>query len=200
MKPPPKSLKLLIKKSFLIFKKPFSILHSKFSIITSFSILNSSFKILITFFILHSSFSIQLHAYGNYADNSNGTITDNKTGLIWQKCSMGYNNDATCSDDGNTTNNTATWVNAVSYCESLNLASQTDWRLPNVKELKTLVDYSTYNPSINNLFTNTVANYYWSSSTNVLNTSYAWVVNFGYGDTYSGGKTNSYYVRCVRGL
>jgi hypothetical protein len=100
----------------------------------------------------------------SYTDNGNGTIIDNVTGLIWQKCSMGFNNDVGCTDDGDTNNNTATWANAITYCENLTLGGSSDWRLPGIKQLRSLVDYSRYNPSINNLFPNTVANGYWSSS------------------------------------
>ena len=68
-------------------------------------------------------------AYGinDFVDNEDGTVTDNATGLMWQQ-----------SDDGNTYD----WEEAMSYCENLNLAGYSDWRLPNVKELQSIVDYT----------------------------------------------------------
>ncbi|MDR1988120.1 MAG: DUF1566 domain-containing protein [Candidatus Peribacteria bacterium] len=63
-----------------------------------------------------------------------------------------------------------------------------------------MVDYTTYNPSINTAYftdTNT-SNRYWSSTTTANGTSYAWIVNFNYGYSGRDGKTYSNYVRCVR--
>ena len=57
-------------------------------------------------------------------DNGDGTVTDNRTGLIWQQGEPGA----------------MTWNSALTYCEGLSLAGSTDWRLPNIKELESLVD------------------------------------------------------------
>jgi hypothetical protein len=137
--------------------------------------------------------NIPIYAYGNYIDNGNGTITDNITGLVWQKCSMGQNV-LDCSGTASAT----TWVNAISYCNNLELALQTDWRLPNINELKSLVDYNQVGSAINNLFLNTIAWYYWSSTSSAYNASSAWVVDFRYHNTIYPYKTDSNYVRCVR--
>ena len=75
----------------------------------------------------------------SYTDNGNGTVTDNATGLLWQKCFKGRNNDGTCSDDAGVTD-TATWADAGTYCSGLSLAGKT-WRLPTRQELETLPDY-----------------------------------------------------------
>ncbi|ETR68273.1 MAG: fimh-like protein [Candidatus Magnetoglobus multicellularis str. Araruama] len=66
-------------------------------------------------------------------DNGNGTITDKSTCLIWQK---------------NASNKTMAWNQALSYCENLRLSGKSDWRLPNLEELRSIVDYSKYNPAI----------------------------------------------------
>jgi hypothetical protein len=137
-----------------------------------------------------------------YTDNGDGTVYDGRTGLVWQKCSMGQNNDTTCSG----TATTATWAIALTYCNDLNsynavgFASHTTWRLPNINELKSIVDRNiSPNPSaINNtIFPNTLANIYWSSSTYVPSTTDAWGVAFTSGNVGYYNKTNSYYVRCV---
>ncbi|MBL0024063.1 MAG: DUF1566 domain-containing protein [Saprospiraceae bacterium] len=105
-------------------------------------------------------------SYGvnDFADNGDGTITDNATGLMWQK-----------TDDGNTYN----WQNALSYAENVTLAGYSDWRMPNAKELQSIVDYTispgiTSSPAINPLFSCTPIKdpngnsgqygYFWSSS------------------------------------
>jgi hypothetical protein len=66
--------------------------------------------------------------YGNndFVDNENGTISDLATGLIWQQ-----------SDSGEGKN----WEEALAYCENLELAGLNNWRLPNIKEMQSLVDY-----------------------------------------------------------
>jgi len=119
----------------------------------------------------------------SYTDNGNGTVTDNATGLIWQQ------------EDDNTQRN---WADAGTYCDTLDLGGSTQWRLPTVEELISITDKSTFNPSINPVFTNTDSSSYWSSTTNASATSYGWGVNFYYGNDYWFDKTNTYYVRCVR--
>ncbi len=106
-------------------------------------------------------------ATGGYADNGDGTVTDTSTGLMWQQ--------QACSS-------TQTWEQALAYCEGLNLGGHTDWRLPTIKELRSLVDYSRYNPAINTTyFPNAAASWYWSSTTGAHGTYFAWVVGFGLG-------------------
>jgi len=120
-----------------------------------------------------------------YVDNSNGTVTDTSTGLMWQKASS----------------SNKTWEEALVYCEGLNLGGHTDWRLPTIKELRSLVDYSRYNPAINTTyFPNTsAASWYLSSTTYAYNTADAWVVDFYDGDVYDDHKGDDNYVRAVRG-
>ncbi|MBP5434966.1 DUF1566 domain-containing protein [bacterium] len=117
--------------------------------------------------------------------SSQKVVLDNNTGLMWQQTIP---------------TSTYTWANAVSYCENLEYAGYTDWRLPTPKELLTIVDNSKYNPAIDTTyFPNTPSSYFWSSSTFVYYTDAAWYVDFNYGYVYNDYKTNSYYVRCVRG-
>lgn len=94
------------------------------------------------------------------------TVTDDATGLVWQQ-----------ADDGTP----RTYDAAISYCESLTLASQSDWRLPNIKELHSIVDYSRSPdtdsaPALNSIFSATgISNeegasdygWYWSGTTHV---------------------------------
>ncbi|RJR18074.1 MAG: DUF1566 domain-containing protein [Nitrospiraceae bacterium] len=120
-----------------------------------------------------------------YTDNGNDTITDNVTGLIWQK------------EDDNTT---SAWEQAIAACEGLDFAGYDDWRLPNIKELRSIVDNSRYSPAIDTTyFPNTDVSYYWSSTTGANNAALAWYVYFSSGNLGYGNKSDSYYVRCVRG-
>ena len=120
---------------------------------------------------------------------SGGVVTDSATSLQWQD---DYSDNA-----GNI--KTATWTAAIDYCEALSLGGHTDWRVPNKKELLSLVDYGTYSPAIGSIFQNTSSNYYWSSTTYAGDTSNVWVVKSNNGGMYNDNKTMMlYYVRCVR--
>lgn len=74
------------------------------------------------------------YGINDFQDNADGTITDNATGLMW-----------TQNDDGNG----MSWPDALNYAESNEFAGYNDWRLPNVKELQSLLDY-TRAPSVTN--------------------------------------------------
>ena len=117
--------------------------------------------------------------------SSQNVVVDNNTGLMWQQ---------TIPTDE------YEWADAVSYCNSLSYAGYSDWRLPTPKELLTIVDND---PAINTTYffpyTWSAYFYFWSSSTCVGDTGYAWIVNFNFGDVtrFSNGIKES--VCCVRG-
>ncbi|MCF8146192.1 MAG: DUF1566 domain-containing protein [Deltaproteobacteria bacterium] len=140
-----------------------------------------------------------------FTDNEDGTVTDNLTGLIWLK-------NANCA--GGTVN----WNTAVDYCAALydgctgcfggeadcGLSDGSvagDWRLPNAKELHSLIDFGQYNPALpsGNPFTGVQSYHYWTSSTYGDDTDYAWYVHLYYGRVYCDVKTRTYYVWPVRG-
>ncbi len=132
---------------------------------------------------------------GGFTNNGDGTVIDSNTGLIWQKCSYGQTDVTGCTDGAVT----RTWTAALSYCEALTLGGKT-WRLPNINELRSIVDVGIYNPLINPaFFPNTTPFYYHSSSSYVANASSAWAVGFHVGDVGYGSKTYNLYVRCVSG-
>lgn len=127
----------------------------------------------------------------NYTDNGDGTITDNRTGLMWLK-------DANDFASGTT----MTWEAAISSCEAVFVyAGYDDWRLPNVKELFSIVRFEGAAPFINQTaFLSTVSSYYWTSTTYVPTDTYAMIVSFIFGGgVFYGNKTSNYYVRPVRG-
>jgi len=115
-------------------------------------------------------------------DQTEEIVTDNTTGLIWQ--------------DNETVS--MPWENAINYCESLTLGGYSDWRLPNINELRSIADYSRYFPAIDPVFENIQSSSYWSSTTSYNNTVNAWFIVFDNGDDYSYSKNYTDYVRCVR--
>ena len=128
-----------------------------------------------------------------FSDNNDGTVTDNATGLIWAKDGNG----AGCNNGGQ-----LAWTAALTWAYNLDFAGHEDWRLPNVFELYSicLLDAGITAPYVNHTyFPNTVSSYYWSATTFPLYTSYALYVYFSRGAVGRVDKTNSYYVRAVRG-
>ncbi len=92
------------------------------------------------------------------------------------------------------------WQGAKAYCEELVLGKKDDWRLPNIKELQSIVDINEYKPSIKKEFKNvSIKGYYWSSTVDISSDGYAWNVDFNYGTTSKDSILNEFYVRCVRG-
>ncbi len=136
----------------------------------------------------------------HFVDNQDGTITDMATGLMWQKCSMGQSWNATTGEcDGSAS--ASGWQSALKLCDDMSLSGYDDWRLPNRNELQTIIDYTTYNPSINGIyFPNSMSSMYWSSTTIVDSPLHAWSVYF-----YQKGRVScewkweAKYVRAVRG-
>jgi hypothetical protein len=144
----------------------------------------------------------------SFTDNGDGTIDDHTTGLMWEKL----------SDDGSIHDYTTTyaWADAfaskVAVLNSTGFAGHDDWRLPNILELESLRNYGAADPSVFSVFdsacaadcslTNcscTQAGYYWSSTTQLSQSTFAWHVSFLKGTTYPRAKTELAYVRAVRG-
>lgn len=120
----------------------------------------------------------------HFTDNGNGTITDYLTNLVWQK-------------EPNT--NAVSWENALLYANNLILENDSDWRIPNIKELQSLNDEGFVSPSVNtNIFSNMGVKKYWSSTTQQNQVANAWYWNTQFGITSYDQKINSNYLICVR--
>lgn len=134
----------------------------------------------------------------SFTANINETITDNCTGLMWKRCSEGLSG-STCGTGSATR---PTWQDAKAQCENLSFAGYTDWRLPNVKELISIINYQNFQPAVDTTyFPATVSGYYWSSTTYTASTDLVSSVDFMTGDVNGMSKTEGLfpYVRCVRG-
>ena len=127
-------------------------------------------------------------ANGVHRDGAKGIVIDTRTGLVWQ-------------DNAAAASTTATWANAITTCENLVLGGYSDWRLPNINELKSIRDMSKSSPAIDRwaAFVNIATDYYWSSTSYAAAATYAWGVHFGLGDVGLDANNVSHHIRCVRG-
>jgi hypothetical protein len=147
-----------------------------------------------------------------YVDNGDGTITDTNTGLMWEK----FSDDGSIHDKDNGYDWDDAFAVKVATLNSGSFAGHTDWRVPNVKELQSIVNYGNVNPSVSPAFNTACApgctvtacsctvfnmfnNNYWSSSTYAGIPANAWFVYFGNGYVDGGLKAGSNFVRAVRG-
>lgn len=151
----------------------------------------------------HAAWAIQTCPAGNpriapdsrYTDNLNGTITDNQTGLMWKQCLEGQSG-VSCTGSATP----MTWQSALVVGANSNFAGFNDWRLPDVKEARSLVETACFGPAINELrFPNTSNNGLWTASSAPAYVSQAWYVGFYVGNVSSSFMSDGFSVRLVRG-
>ncbi|MCD4720897.1 MAG: DUF1566 domain-containing protein [Desulfobacula sp.] len=133
-------------------------------------------------------------------------VRDNVTGLVWEMKTTDHQTTYYwCDPDPETNGGNAGTCDSpnthefIAYLNTMTYGGRTDWRLPTVKELSTLLDMSkTIAPLINtDYFPMTVSSVYWSSSTYKTSTGYAWRVGFSNGGVNHRLKSLKYYVRAV---
>lgn len=97
-----------------------------------------------------------------YTIHTDGTVIDDQTGLMWMRCSFGQRwQNNTCEGEAQSAN----WRKAFELAQGIVFAGASNWRLPNIKELKSIIEDQCYSPAINeNIFPNTPGSTYWSSS------------------------------------
>lgn len=132
-----------------------------------------------------------------FVDKGDGTITDNATGLQWVK------DPSQLGGNWGTPGSPATmkWNDAIDECLALTYAGHSDWRLPNIKELVSIIDFENTNPAIDSTFV-CKANRYRSSTTYIDDTTRCFYVHFYHGESEYSLKTtegDNYYARPVRG-
>jgi hypothetical protein len=121
----------------------------------------------------------------HFVDNGDGTVTDTITGLMWQK---------------RTSSTTQKWEEALKSAKDLTLAGYDDWRLPTVKELQSIVDFSIRYPVVDTaFFPRTLSFSFWSSTTCADRTDVAWGVSFWGGEGAANNKLQGQSVRAIRG-
>ncbi len=162
-----------------------------------------------SFFILHFSLAATAQTCvtaippsapdERYIDHGDGTVSDLSTGLMWQRCSAGQSG----ADCATGSASSYTWQQALQHPQALNaaggFAGYSDWRLPNLKELSSLIEQQCYIPAINlSVFPATGSSLYWSASPYAFDSSFAWYVLFSSGSSGLNSRSNNYHVRLVR--
>ena len=127
-----------------------------------------------------------------FIDHHDGTVTDNHTRLMWVK-------DPSAAGIGDVYN----WSDAVATCEGLSYADYSDWRLPSINELSSLVDRDRLQPAMNSVFaggwSGSSSYAYWSSTVYALTTMYCCYVDFRIGVVWRMNRPVEFFVRPVRG-
>ncbi len=112
-------------------------------------------------------------------------VLDRSTGLIWTRANV----------PGERMN----WADAKAACEKLSLGGSTEWRLPTIRELQSLVDFERNEPAIDTEVFSCESAYYWSSTpANWSPSGFAWGVGFGSGYANYGSHDDGDFVRAVR--
>ena len=125
--------------------------------------------------------------------DGDGTVTDTCTGLMWQQDTADVNGDGVINNGDQ-----VIWCDALAYCENLDFAGHDDWRLPNVRELQSIVDYSLNFPAIDPVFNAATGQPFWSSTSKNSTGELAWLVGFVAGTVEIVAKSFNRYLRAVR--
>lgn len=115
----------------------------------------------------------------NFKIYDNGTVIDTKTGLMWARCPLGQTwNGAMCIGSPRL----YSWSIALGEIKRVNYGDYSDWRLPNVNELESIVERRCYEPAINSYVFPSIAtgSVYWSSTPSGEGRSHAYTVSLGY--------------------
>jgi hypothetical protein len=131
-----------------------------------------------------------------FTNRGDGTITHALTGLVWKRCAEGWSG-ADCTVGAIAT---MTWRDALARAVTDTTAGYNDWRLPNLKELGSIVETCGNDPAVNRVvFPTTTMSITWTGSTLARSVGLAWTVDFASGSSFVADKTQRLYVRLVRG-
>ena len=133
-----------------------------------------------------------------FTDHGDGTTSDTTTGLMWARCPEGLSG-SSCTVGSAIV---YTWGEALSHVKGSALAGYSDWRLPNIKELRSLVEEQCSYPSINlAVFPSTPsAAFFWSASPTLTDMNLSFGVHFIDGIPGASDRWTPHYVRLVRSV
>ncbi len=131
-----------------------------------------------------------------YRDHGDGTVTDLRSRLMWKRCAEGQSwRDNACGG----TASVFDWGAALAQARESTFAGHRDWRVPNIKELRALVEECRFDPAINDtVFVGTASGGFWSSSPYAGAPNTAWYVYFYDGFSKDFFRSFGFHVRLVR--
>ena len=178
----------------------------------------------IVFCLLFIFIITTLYSAKSYRILSRGSVRDNSTGLVWTRCSLSDDDSPIYDFKCNGNRKSYSWTEAVNVCQNLVHDGRSDWRLPSIKELQSIVYYNHYatghencSQIVENAFPGVVSSeqcdnnitsvHYWSSTTHInkdgSNLNYIWFIDFKWGNVGFTGQNFfgpiKKYVRCVAG-
>lgn len=143
---------------------------------------------------------------GHLAGKTDGTVADSKTKLMWKRCPEGFDYQSATNSCASTGTTAYTWDNALNTpaaANTANFAGYNNWRMPNIKELQSIVEEQCYNPAVNTDRFPSVSSvsYIWSNSPadpNKIGDSY--LIDFYYGDVFYTSRASSTYTSAIHGI
>lgn len=146
--------------------------------------------------------TLALPAHAAFTNNGDGTVTDSTTGLMWDRCAIGFT-DKDCTVGSATARSWEAALAAVDTANADTHRGHSDWRLPNRTELESLIDITQANTATSSNFSaafpNTPQTRFWSSTTDAYDNDNAWPIYFVDGNSYEALKTTPLNARLVRG-
>jgi hypothetical protein len=137
----------------------------------------------------------------SYEDCGDGTVADLNTGFMWEQKVRG-GDETTCLTELHGVDSACDWFEATGeWIDAVNAegyAGYSDWRLPHVKELQSIVDYSTLIPAVQPEFAWVNFFFYWSATSVASDPVSAWRIYAGFGSVGNAAKDERQYVRAVR--
>jgi hypothetical protein len=169
--------------------------------------------------------AVSAYSFKSYSILSRGLVRDNSTGLFWTRCPLALNNKPVYDFNCNSNFKSYTWVEAVDACQNLVHEGRSDWRLPNIKELASILQHRHYSEFENcsqinddvfpgiikegDCFNFSTEIHYWSSTPHKNYTEADknwWFIDFKFGSIGFSSEINGFtllpikkYVRCVAG-
>lgn len=125
-----------------------------------------------------------------FTDNGDGTITDNATSLMWPKDAQ----------DAGLDMQARSWQDQIDHIEGLTFAGYSDWRMCNIVELQSLIDWSASPPAINSIIQNAQDIYAYTSTTSLGDTDKAFYIDYAWPYFPSVNKTTGTVSMCVRSV
>ena len=136
-----------------------------------------------------------------YVIHGDGTITDTTTSLMWKQCPEGQSS-LDCSTGAAAL---FRWDQALQTATAVNtsggFAGYSDWRMPSIAELTSIIETQCTSPAINlAVFPNTGNLFFWTNSPDANDDSATWFVEFKFGNTGTAGRDQVYPIRLVRSV